>query len=96
MKAAILTETNNGLMLNNYRGFGAQSVKQIFFEAGADCTVFDFATFWDRKELKQSLIDYFKNSNNNVIGLSVPIRFVDDDTLRYFIELSKEIKSPIY
>ena len=95
MKAAILTETNNGLMLNNYRGFGAQSVKQIFFEAGADCTVFDFATFWDRKELKQSLIDYFKNSNNNVIGLSVPIRFVDDDTLRYFIELSKEIKTEL-
>ena len=95
MKAAILTETNNGFMLNNYRGFGAQSVKQIFFEAGADCTVFDYATFWEREDLKKSLLNYFHNSNDNVIGLSVPIRYVNDDTLNYFIELSKEIKAEI-
>ena len=59
MKAAILTETNNGLMLNNYRGFGAQSVKQIFYETGNECTVFDYSTFWERKDLKESLIKYF-------------------------------------
>ena len=95
MKAAILTETNNGLMLNNYRGFGAQSVKQIFYETGNECTVFDYSTFWERKDLKESLIKYFADSNDNVIGLSMPIRFVNDDSLKYLIDLSKEIKEEL-
>jgi radical SAM superfamily enzyme YgiQ (UPF0313 family) len=99
MKAAILTETNDGLFYNNYRGLGAHIIKRIFHDHDATATVFDYGTHWPKQELKDSLKTFFKDSDDNVIGLSVPIRRAsdreEDSSICYFLNLAKEIKKEL-
>ena len=99
MKAAILTETNDGLFYNNYRGLGAHIIKRIFHDHDATATVFDYGTHWPKQELKDSLKTFFKGSEDNVIGLSVPIRRSsdreEDSSICYFLNLAKEIKKEL-
>ncbi len=99
MKAAILTETNDGLFYNNYRGLGAHIIKRIFHDHDATATVFDYGTHWPKQELKDSLKTFFKDSEDNVIGLSVPIRRSsdreEDSSICYFLNLAKEIKKEL-
>ena len=99
MKAAILTETNNGFFYNNYRGLGAHIIKRIFHDHGAQATVIDFSSFWEKKDLKHFLRTYFKDSDESVIGLSVPVRGPWDDgegsIVGYLLEVSREIKAEL-
>ena len=99
MKAAILTETNDGLFYNNYRGLGAHIIKRIFHDHGAESTVFDYGTHWLKQDLKDSISKYFEGSDDNVIGLSVPIRRHEDNdedsSINYFIRIAKEIKAEL-
>jgi tRNA A37 methylthiotransferase MiaB len=74
MKVAILTETNAGNYHNNYRGLGAHAVKQEFLKNNVEAIVIDFACHWDSKLLTESLEQFFKDSQDNVIGISVPIQ----------------------
>ena len=74
MKAAILTETNNGAYYNNYRSLGAHIIKRIFHENEADATVIDYATHWKDEDLTEILNNFFEGSDNNVIGISLPVR----------------------
>ena len=99
MKAAILTETNNGFFYNNYRGLGAHIIKRIFHDHGATATVIDYSSFWEKQDLKDFLRTYFKDSDDNVIGLSVPIRGPWDDgegtVFHYIIQVARELKQEI-
>tara|TARA_B100001057_G_scaffold332574_1_gene333005 strand:- start:3894 stop:5396 length:1503 start_codon:yes stop_codon:yes gene_type:complete len=99
MKAAILTETNNGFFYNNYRGLGAHIIKRIFHDHDATATVIDYSSFWDKEELTEFLRTYFKDSDDNVIGLSVPVRGPWDDgegsIVGYLLEVSRLIKAEL-
>ena len=74
MRAAILTETNNGAYYNNYRSLGAHIIKRIFNDNHADSTVIDYATHWKDEDLVELLTTFFKDSDDNVIGISLPVR----------------------
>lgn len=74
MKAAILTETNDGAYYNNYRSLGAHIIKRIFHDNQAEATVIDYATHWKDNDLENFLVDFFAGSESNVIGISLPVR----------------------
>ena len=99
MKAAILTETNDGAYYNNYRSLGAHIIKRIFHDNDADATVVDYATHWKEQELEEFLLGFFANSSDNVIGISLPIRSPwdndEESSMGAMLRVSRAVKSKL-
>jgi hypothetical protein len=97
MKAAILTETNNGAYYNNYRSLGAHIIKRIFHDNDADATVIDYATHWKDEDLVDLLSSFFKDSDDNVIGISLPIRSPwdndEDSAMGQMLRVARAVRS---
>ncbi len=87
-----LRNTRGGLIKNNSRGIGAYYVTQKARELGIDATNIDYFLDWPRDLLIQSILSFFDNEQECLIGYSGSI---DASGTEYYKNLTEDLKKEI-